>query len=567
VEAPALAEAAVDLPWLAPSAGSLAALVHLPSREAWISVRGDPGLVLLWARQTALSTSLSFTPTTLEAPSLLEQALRFLDKPSFVDWSHPAAARLYQTCYSQATLAHTLAGHVPGCDPECAWIAGLLAPLGWLAMCAVDYRAVTTCPEHADFFRNPPAAQQQCWGLDHTALVRRLCRRWKLPAWLTNIIGLLGLPPGIAQTLGADPRLLQVVQLAVLCAQQKHGLGLSVGATAAELGSALALSGAMVEECLAQSLRAAENSLPALWLPPSGTPLLADYLRLACARRNHAEGLLLEDLQAEVDTLHRALEEQCAGEKERLRDQKLRALGELAAGAGHEINNPLAVISGQAQYLMGQEADPDRCKALQTIVAQTRRVHQVLTDLMQFARPKPPERELLEINEIIRDATDAVRAEAEHAQVQVLCTDLPSTLPDRLYADARQMRLMITVLLRNAIEAAPLEGWVRLRVEASGERTVAFIVEDNGPGPSLAAREHLFDPFFSGRAAGRGRGLGLTTAWRLAQLHGGNLSFDEQAVGLTRFVLELPLAEPPSLPQDTPMPQAVTLISALANVA
>src|SRR5262249_51591779 len=111
--------------------------------------------------------------------------------------------------------------------------------------------------------------------------------------------------------------------------------------------------------------------------------------------------------------------------------------------------------------------------------------------------------------------------------------------------DPAQLRTALACLLRNAIEAAPPEGWAGLRVEKGGPGVVNFVVEDNGPGPTLAVREHLFDPFFSGRAAGRGRGLGLPTAWRLARQHGGDLRLDPSAPGLTRFVLSLPL---PALP-------------------
>src|SRR6202035_2902530 len=131
--------------------------------------------------------------------------------------------------------------------------------------------------------------------------------------------------------------------------------------------------------------------------------------------RKQTDAAWVERLQAELDKLQKALEEHCRGEKERLQAMKLRALAELAAGAGHEINNPLAVISGQAQYLIGQALEPDRCKALQTIVAQTPRIHQILTDLMQFARPKPPDRELLEAGEVVRDVADSLRAQAEQA--------------------------------------------------------------------------------------------------------------------------------------------------------
>jgi signal transduction histidine kinase len=107
-------------------------------------------------------------------------------------------------------------------------------------------------------------------------------------------------------------------------------------------------------------------------------------------------------------------------------------------------------------------------------------------------------------------------------------------------ADPAQVRLALLSLLRNAIEAAPADGWVTIQVEAPAHEPVRVIVEDNGPGLSPGQREHLFDPVYSGRQAGRGRGLGLPTAWRLARAHGGDVQYVASADGPTRFVLSLP---------------------------
>ena len=93
---------------------------------------------------------------------------------------------------------------------------------------------------------------------------------------------------------------------------------------------------------------------------PSTIPLLRDLLIVAAENRRLTDASVLDRLEADVDHLHRALEEQRASETLRLQGQKLATLAEFAAGAGHEINNPLAVISGQAQYLLGHEADPAR---------------------------------------------------------------------------------------------------------------------------------------------------------------------------------------------------------------
>jgi signal transduction histidine kinase len=113
-----------------------------------------------------------------------------------------------------------------------------------------------------------------------------------------------------------------------------------------------------------------------------------------------------------------------------------------------------------------------------------------------------------------------------------------------LCADPGQVRTALTCLLRNAVEAAPAEGWAALRLETHSADAVEIVVEDNGPGPPPQQREHLFDPFYCGRSAGRGRGLGLPTAWRLARQHGGDVHFVSLPDGPTRFVLTLPVELP-----------------------
>jgi len=529
VKAPALAEAAIDLAWLSPCAESLAALVRLPATLVWSQVRADPGLVLLLARQNGFQTgSQPLRAGAFRAPALLARALHFLHLPGFIDWKQAHLLPIYETCLRQARLAHALAGQVPEADPECAWIGGLLAPLGWLTACAIDSETVALTLDDPGFAANPAQVQQRHWGLEHSAMARRLCRRWGLPTWLATIIGHLGLPVDIARTLGADPALFQIVQLAVRLVQERsHGLGLVVGSCTHELIDGLGLTGESVQAAWEQSVPKGP-ALPGPCQAPASAPLL-------------------ERLQADVDQLQGALQARCATEKERLGTLKLSAMGELAAGAGHEINNPLAVISGQAQYLAGRETDPERCQALQTIIGQTRRIHQILNEMMQFARPAAPQPELVDPWVMIQDVAAGLRDLAERLGVQVLCPE-PQAITGRLVADPIQVRLVLACLLRNAIEAAPAAGWAGVRLQVLGD-ALQFIVEDNGAVPTPAAREHMFDPFFSGRSAGRGRGLGLPTAWRLAQLNGGQVCFEDASPGLTCFLCRFPLL--PALEGET----------------
>jgi signal transduction histidine kinase len=498
-------------------------------------------MVLLLARRSSAEPGNGALQAALGEPALLDAVQSFLPSATFVNWNQLALWPIYQTCLAQACLAQSLAGLVAGCDAACAWAGGLLAPLGWLTACAVSPAAVAWCRQHPDFPRQAAAVQRQAWGLDHTAIARRLCRCWGLPAWLSTIIGHLGLPAGIAHSLGADATLFQVVQLAVSLVQhQGKGLGLVVGGSPSELMSALRLSQESVERAVDNCRLRTDGLALTPWEAPESVSLLLEYLCLARRQRFLDNRPLIERLQSDVDHLQRALEQRCAGEQDRLHNLKMSALAEMAAGAGHEINNPLAVISGQAQYLMGRETEPERCKALQAIIGQTRRIHQILFDLMQFAKPAAPQPQLVEAAELLPEVVVSLRDLADQLQVQLVCPEPPAGI-GRLHVDPIQVRHALQSLLRNAIEAAPAEGWAGIRVRAAGA-AVEFLIEDNGLGPTPAAREHMFDPFFSGRSAGRGRGLGLATAWRLAQHNGGSVRFDEDIHPPTRFILRLPLA-------------------------
>src|SRR5207249_4278774 len=148
-------------------------------------------------------------------------------------------------------------------------------------------------------------------------------------------------------------KLFRVVQATVALMQERDaGLGLTIGADLADLLSALHLN-----ETDARSL--SDTALQALppaqtWEPPANHALLPDLLRLALDNRRHNDAAWIERLQQDLDQLQEALVHQCGDEKNRLQGMKLSALAEFAAGAGHEINNPLAVISGQAQYVLKQ---------------------------------------------------------------------------------------------------------------------------------------------------------------------------------------------------------------------
>jgi two-component system NtrC family sensor kinase len=539
VKAPALGEAATHLPWLAPGAASLVALGRLSAAEAWLEVRSDPGALLLVVRHGPAAAAKCFFPALLHEPAILEAAARLVELPGhgFVDWQQPAVRPVYEAAVAYASLARDFAVRGGRCDPDQAWVAGLLAPLGWLAVCAVDPVGAAACLADPEMPHDPGRVQRQRWGFDQAAIARRLSRRWRLPRWLAVVVGHLDLPPETAATLGADPEVFRVAQLALTQAQrQGAGLHLAVGSgqwpVSSEQGHQELGAPEPAAASLPSSLPTAHGPLPTDWADPRATPLLRDFLALAAENRRLQHAPVLEHLESDVDQLHHALEDQ------RLRGRKLSALAELAAGAGHEINNPLAVISGQAQYLLNHEMELGRKQALQAIISQAQRIHQILSDLMQFARPVRPHKQAVDMPNLVRDVTASLSELAAQRQVHLVCP--AAEQPLSVYADPRQVHTALACLVRNAIEAAPTEGWASVRLETPTPDRLDLVIEDNGSGPGPRDREHLFDPFYSGRQAGRGRGLGLSTAWRLAREHGGDVRFEDLPDGPTRFVLSLP---------------------------
>jgi signal transduction histidine kinase len=545
----ALGLGAKDLPWLSPSAQSLRALARSPLATVWPQLRTDPGIVLLLARAWGRR------PRSLNHRScdirVLRMALRYLRSAGdrgCVDWTQPVCRTVYETSLDHARLAESLAGMVPGCDPVQAWVAGFTASLGWITACTID-------PARVEQVLTRTSHRNNREPFDSAGVARRASHVWALPAWLSALGGHLGLPVEFATSLGAEPLLFQVVQLAVLLRQRDgDGLGLAVGADLHELLGALRLTVEQIEPLTDRS-----PSAEVVWEPPSSQPLLVELLDLALENRQRAEAARCEELHCDIDRLEAALAGQRAQEARRLQSLKLSALAEFAAGAGHEINNPLAVISGQAQYLLRQldmldgpaeEIDnpleylanlrSEITPSLQKVIHQTHRIHGILTELMQFARPAQPKLQALDVSSVISDVVAGLETVAHERHVQLVSPPAPPGPIVR--GDPGHVRVAIHALLRNAIEAAPAGGWAGVRVEQDLPEQAAIIVEDSGPGPGPVAQAHLFDPFFSGRSAGRGRGLGLPTAWRLACQQDGDLRFDGTSDGVTRFSLLLPIA-------------------------
>lgn len=541
----AVGRAAVDLPWLCPNTDSLINLAEEPG-TLLRRCPGDPALLTFLVRYAADRGEASLTPSLeqLHSPHLPETAAAYLSAAAS-GWLDPSAAVVgtIQTVVEfAAVIARRLAERTHAVSPEDAETVVRLAPLGWYAVASIDPSDAIACLHDPSFSANPAECQADWWGLDHDAIARRLVDRWRFPPRLARVIGSLSLPAGGSASAPVRD-LASIAALALGEAQLRTtDLGLARCHDPAALRSLVGLS----EEAMA-ALAGAESP------PLSGTksttgrdpnphhmPLIRKLLRMAGKARRRNGASIVVRLEERIDELQERLVGLAGGMEQRIQEAKLAALAELAAGAGHEINNPLAVISGNAQRLHKSELDADRAECIRSILRQTQRVASIIRDLMQFARPSRPQFQPVTAVEVLSGAHNDLY---EYARERGVRLEIPATVAGcRLEADPNQIRQALAALVRNGIEAAGTGGWTRVAVTALGE-AVQFSVEDSGPGLSPEAVAHAFDPFYCSRSAGRGRGLGLPTAWRLARQNGGEVRYEPRTASPTLFTLTIPTAE------------------------
>ena len=220
--------------------------------------------------------------------------------------------------------------------------------------------------------------------------------------------------------------------------------------------------------------------------------------------------------------------------------ERLASMRELAYGASHEINNPLANIASRAQTLLQDEVDPGRRQTLNKINQQAFRAHEMIADMMLFAHPPQPDRQPANPAEIARSVVQEMQLAAteQSTVLELRSAELPAVSVDR-----DQVAEALQAIVRNALESLGHGGQIGLevaRVGQDGHHWVEFRVSDDGPGFEAERIQHVFDPFFSGREAGRGLGFGLSKAWRIADLHDGEILAENPADGGARVRIRIP---------------------------
>ena len=226
----------------------------------------------------------------------------------------------------------------------------------------------------------------------------------------------------------------------------------------------------------------------------------------------------------------------------RLEREKLDAMKELAYGASHEINNPLANIAARAQTLLRDEQHPDRRRALEAIYQQAMRAHEMISDLMLFARPPALVTEPVDLTALLTGVSENLADECERRHIRLRLKLPASSLT--IQGDSQQLSIALAAVCTNAMEAIGTEGTmeISMREIELPQDSIAIDVMDTGPGISDEVRQHLFDPFYSGREAGRGLGFGLSKCWRIVTDHGGTIVVVSAPSEGTTISLQLPKA-------------------------
>ncbi len=239
-------------------------------------------------------------------------------------------------------------------------------------------------------------------------------------------------------------------------------------------------------------------------------------------------------------------------QEEAAQARKLAAVGTLAAGAMHEINNPLATIGACAETLALQLSDPSMPAELRASFAElceiidheVHRSKRILNGLLDFSRPTGATRSLSELHDIIEQTLRLLKYHPTFREMLVE-VDIPDSR-NVVRADRDQLVQVLMALMLNAMDAMNRAGTIRLRAFGSpvrGEEVVMEVI-DAGSGISAAVRQRLFEPFFTTKPPGRGTGLGLSICYGIVADHGGRIEVDSVVGQGSTFRVILPLAEP-----------------------
>ncbi|KIH76687.1 hypothetical protein GFER_09015 [Geoalkalibacter ferrihydriticus DSM 17813] len=268
-----------------------------------------------------------------------------------------------------------------------------------------------------------------------------------------------------------------------------------------------------------------------------------NHMTRALREREEQLQMFARELETKVVERTRLLEDKnqelIQAQEELVRNEKLAAIGALAAGVAHEINNPTAIIRGNTELLLMElNAEAPGREEAEEVMKQTERIARITGNLLAFARRQAMHEDRVDINALLEEILSQLPHQVGMTEITLkrnLYPDLPM-----LSADSGQLRQVFTNLLVNAVEAMAGEGLLLLRTEV-GNAELVITITDTGPGIAPAVRAKLFNPFFTTKRGGSG--LGLSVSYGIVERHGGTIEVDSELGQGATFRVHLPLGD------------------------
>ena len=263
------------------------------------------------------------------------------------------------------------------------------------------------------------------------------------------------------------------------------------------------------------------------------------------------EGPFLKEERSLIDTVAMEIaliieRTQVEEDKERLQEQlrhadRLATIGQLSAGVAHELNEPIGSILGFAQLVQKDSELSGQAKIdIEKIMRASLHAREVIKKLMFFARQMPPQKTLVNLNQIVKDGLYFLESRCAKEGIKVVYKLSPS-LPD-VTADPSQMTQVLVNTAVNAIQAMPKGGKLTIRT-LGDDKFVSLLIEDTGVGMEENITSQIFQPFFTTKDVGVGTGLGLSVVYGIVTSHGGSIDVDSKVGQGTRIKIKLPCSD------------------------
>ncbi len=276
-------------------------------------------------------------------------------------------------------------------------------------------------------------------------------------------------------------------------------------------------------------------------------PLAHPALSLLCFLAGSVSFLTIRWLHAEI---RKALDQKCVLDAQLIQSQKLASIGELSSGIAHEINNPLAIIGQEVEWIrhVAKEIEAgsgltiaDMQDSVQEITRQVERCRDITHKLLDFARKKEPLIQAVDLNKLIEDMVRLVEREAKQHGIAIERHYGQNVPPVR--TDGPLVRQVVLNILNNATYAIQKEGVITVTTKESEDGSADIVISDTGSGIPKEDLNKIFDPFFTTKPPGKGTGLGLSICHGIISRLGGTIAVESEVGRGTMFSIRLPGAK------------------------